>query len=647
MLFFVSIIAGFFALATVGCALWFLLGVRYNEGRWEDILPPPPNDDASSMSEGPYDTPSIIVRLDRAMQKMRARWLLDDNYERAIRREKHVSDDRMVHLVKLKLLPKDAELDPARGDAMQRKVYDKPSLNFRLLMGLGIFLALAYLLILNTYVAQQDDLDCYGCATRAQWYTARDETVNKGGEMKALAIVEFFLLILLAAMVYILTPIQFGLGSNIREDIEAEEARQELAPLAPSLMALPEPDAIQATVQVTIPLPLGMRFDAVDNFGCFVTLVRPNSNAQQSGRVHAGQRVDAINENEVLGLQSKDVTDLIKRSPNGQVTLTLTTDVDGYNAFVESRNVIGGTTHGAKAPPAGVARTLPIWQSMDATRSDAEAFVVTAATDGIFVVRPSSRSSSGMSLTWGHFGRAGNISINKGPSGKYTLTGSQQEHPSLQAIITHHHRFVTPGCSLQTKLVTMPYSSHIPHKDHIIAAVERPLGMQFDVVPNHGPFITLVKEGGNAKQSNLPNGARLVAVDGIALAGMDKKAIAAVIKTGQIPGSAARTEQAEFCSMTVARDPKGRAAAFPGKALVGDAHSPLPVGARDAVVLPDPLQKPVTVVITRNLLAEHGISLINMGTGNLVGDVTPGSPADTVRLRCSTLWYLFALCSVA
>eukprot|EP00039_Didymoeca_costata_P033539 m.42845 g.42845 ORF g.42845 m.42845 type:complete len:1292 (+) comp9918_c0_seq1:194-4069(+) len=199
--------------------LWYLLFASYDFGKWEDIH------GASTRSS-----------FEELCVHMRSQMIGDVVLTRKIRRETRVNSNLQVEMTE-KLLDHNSLLIPERGDVLQRKTLDKPKRVYLAVFFLFLTTILLYIILMYAFVAVRTDTECFDCEYRAAWYAARDATIKDTTELKALAIAEFFVGLLLAFLVYLITPIQYG---KSREALDHWAPPQPIA-INKVLSSLPSP----------------------------------------------------------------------------------------------------------------------------------------------------------------------------------------------------------------------------------------------------------------------------------------------------------------------------------------------------------------------------------------------------------------------
>ena len=86
-------------------------------------------------------------------------------------------------------------------------------------------------------------------------------------------------------------------------------------------------------IQIDIVSPMGMSFDGNAETGFYVTKIKPGSNAEQTGKLSVGLKIDRVNSKSIGELSKADVVSLIKSGTGPTVNVVFKKDDAGYQAF--------------------------------------------------------------------------------------------------------------------------------------------------------------------------------------------------------------------------------------------------------------------------------------------------------------------------
>jgi len=218
-----------FCIVAIGIQMWYLLRFKYDNGAWVDYVPPSGFD----------------AHVNEMARSMRQYLLEDESLERKVRKETQFAGPSDASVTVYKALPKDHKLKPEEGDALQIKVHEKPGWPFTASASVLVIVILLYLVVMQSFVAVKTDMECYSCEQRATWYLARDATVASTTALKWIALAELLLSLFLTAIVYLITPLQFGDGVAKLAPVSHQEV-VDIAPMLNMLRALPSSSSIQA-----------------------------------------------------------------------------------------------------------------------------------------------------------------------------------------------------------------------------------------------------------------------------------------------------------------------------------------------------------------------------------------------------------------
>jgi C-terminal processing protease CtpA/Prc len=188
-----------------------------------------------------------------------------------------------------------------------------------------------------------------------------------------------------------LHDIQIALGDNrvkaegdrlstIAPALNDETVQPTVAPTKIGSLDVLMPTAVTndgTPVTVTVALPIGMQFNGNAKAGFYIEHCKPNSNAVESGAMKSGQRIVRVNASAVDGLSKQAVSQLMKDSPEGQCTLVLEHDPEGFSTFKAHIMAATVNNHLSPAVQAAIANGAVHKEAADAAA--AERAVVDAA----------------------------------------------------------------------------------------------------------------------------------------------------------------------------------------------------------------------------------------------------------------------------
>ncbi len=205
------------AMCTVASYVFFIRG----NGRWTGL--------AAVSSEWVKDH----------IRRIRSCLIADTNAERKVRRVADSSDDYGGQIFFFTALEPDATIDPAQDETLQVKNLPKPGQTYGVAVGFATFGLAVYLIIMHSFVALEEGIECFSCDLRDTWNDAVDQTYTTTSLLRTLAFVELLVFLLLALLVYILSPFQFGRGkTDGPKKVKALPKVPATAPLLSSLWSL-------------------------------------------------------------------------------------------------------------------------------------------------------------------------------------------------------------------------------------------------------------------------------------------------------------------------------------------------------------------------------------------------------------------------
>eukprot|EP00039_Didymoeca_costata_P015995 m.279354 g.279354 ORF g.279354 m.279354 type:complete len:1428 (+) comp16321_c1_seq34:142-4425(+) len=355
-------------------------------------------------------------------------------------------------------------------------------------------------------------------------------------------------------------------------------------------------NASQKEFEVLVDKPHGISWGGDKKLGLFVANVKAGSNAEKTGVITKGLRLESFNGTIVKGKSRKDLAGEIKETVGKILTFVFINDETGFAQYLKKQEQRNSTT-GNDAP--GILIKKPLGLNFDGSEdaglfvtkvkpgSNAKAMGVKVGAKFVSVNGQSVAGKNKASVTQMIKSTEGDVKVEftEDPGGFENLNNSKQEkrkEPAsstpgpvtnisdeynnmgrLQLIkILRTRQIDYKGTKDIEKLRALARDSDTPSssdqggqvnqesQDLSLIVINKPLGLSFDGNGDIGFFVTKVKPGGNAESSGkIGVGAKITEVLGVDPNQYTKKELTARIKSyeGEV-------------TLKVANDPNGFAA---------------------------------------------------------------------------------------
>ena len=110
------------------------------------------------------------------------------------------------------------------------KEFSKPTAMFMVGLLFLFLYSVILAMVINTEPTEETDLECYDCASRAAWATARDHVTANLGTIYDMLVLHVFMLLISIFITYIIFPIRFAATLKTQDEMAAEQkAKQQKA----------------------------------------------------------------------------------------------------------------------------------------------------------------------------------------------------------------------------------------------------------------------------------------------------------------------------------------------------------------------------------------------------------------------------------